>query len=516
MSEKSKSENSSIPRRASRSRVSKPSLLSKLLGGFGIGRVLKEIITNSTLRGKVLITVFIIAIFRSMAAIPLPGIDMNVFQDTFSEINPSEANILFSAFTGGQLDSPSVVGLGIAAFINASIIMQLMTPVIPKLHELSKEGQSGTQRIQQYTRYLTLPLAFFYSIAYIILMSRRDLNSPDPAQESANPAYLVARAESSDWPSIGKILFMALVLTAGSMIVMWLAENITEKGIGNGSSIMIGIGILAALPGLIRADFAGLDLGNLFSSLIEGTLDVLLSPEVLVLVGLIIGALLVIVSIVFVDQSSRKLPIQYARRLRGSEGENSNFPIKMTVSGVMPIIFGSALLAMPQVFVPLIQSFADSDSWLQDVSSFLEGSFLYASQDNFVNMDDFWYGLTYFLLVLIFSLFYATIVIKPNDAAENLQKQGGFIPGIRPGESTANYITSVLMRISFVGGIFLGLIALIPLVARNLILLETNINMQVLSGIGGTSILIIISVLLDIVRQYKSMRVSKSYERYVR
>ncbi|MDQ7021371.1 MAG: hypothetical protein Q9M91_06100 [Candidatus Dojkabacteria bacterium] len=253
------------------------SIISKGLDSNPLTRVIKEIFTNKSLFAKVGITILIIMIFRAMATIPLPGIDMDVYQEFFGASNATESNYLFTLFTGGQLDSPSIVGLGIAAFINASIIIQLLTPVIPKLHELSKEGQTGNQRIQQYTRYLTLPLSFMYSSAYILFLSRRDLTSGSTSISSATDVgrFLISSADGSQWPSIAKVIFMALILTAGSLFVMWLSELITEKGIGNGSSIIIAIGILSSLPGYIRNDFSGLNILDAIGEVLSGSFAIL-------------------------------------------------------------------------------------------------------------------------------------------------------------------------------------------------------------------------------------------------
>lgn len=487
----------------------------KPLGKTRLGKLVTDTVSNKSIMSKIGFTLFIIILYRALASIPLPGIDMDVYREYFGSATASEANYLLLIFTGGQLESPSIVGLGLAAYINASIIMQLLTPVFPKLKELSKEGQRGRQVINQYTRYLTVFLGFFYSIAYIMLISRRDLTDPNNTGVGQG-VFLIPTAMGSDWPSITKILFMALILTAGTMLVVWLAEAITENGIGNGSSIVISIGIIALLPALLEQDFALINLRDIGNQLLEGSFTVLTDPIFVSLIAVAIGTVVTITSIVYVNESARNVDIQYARRVRTeANGEQSKLPIKLTLTGVLPIIFASALLSVPQLLIPFLRSVTESGSRLYNTLVDIENSFLLASADNEVNADDLYYGLLFFVLIVLFGMFYAFIQLKPDETAENLQKSGAFIPGIRPGKSTENYISQVLLRISFAGSLFLGLIALIPLISRN-ILLETNgVNLAVLSGIGGTSILIVVSVVLETVRQYNAMRVTRSYEKYV-
>lgn len=478
-----------------------------------VSKTFTDIISNKELRNRILFTLFIIVIFRGLANIPLPGVDMGVYREFFGTSSTSETSLLFSIFTGGQVDTPSIVGLGIAAFINASIIVQLMTPVIPKLTQLQKEGERGRQAITQYTRYLTGILAIIYSVSFVLLISRRDLNSEDGITESLNPIFLIPRAAGSDWPTITKIIFMSLVLAAGSILVMWLAEMITDKGVGNGSSIIISIGILANVPSLLNNDFSTIDFGGIFSDILAGSFGVLTSENVLSLFLVIVGGILMIVSIVFVSESIRKVPISYARRIRGPEGgQESNLPLKLTLTGVMPMIFASALLSVPQIIVPLLDAgFGDS---VAEFTQMLNNSFLLAATDNEVDQLDIVYAITYFLMVLGFAVFYAFVVMKPEDTAENLQKSGGFIPGIRPGKQTEKYVSDVLLKIGFAGGIFLGIIALVPLLARNAIQFSTGINLFILTGIAGTSLLIVVSVVMDTVRQVNSLKATKGYDQY--
>lgn len=465
---------------------------------------------------KIGFTLFLVIIYRILAAIPLPGLDMQVYKDYFGTANASEASYLLLLFTGGQLDSPSVVGLGLAAFINASIIIQLLTPVIPHLTDLSKEGERGRQMINQYTRYLTLPLGFIYSIAYLMLIARRDLNSSDGTTISENPVYLIPHAVGSDWPTITKLFFMALILTAGTLLLMWISEIITERGLGNGSSVIISVGILASLPALLDQDFSQIRWRDFFADLIGGNFSVLTDSTFVTILGVTLGFILVIYLIVFITESTRKIDIQYARRLR-LEGntQKSNLPIKLTLAGVIPIIFASALISVPQLIVPFMKNSADEGTKIYEILTDIESSFLFSTNDNIFDRNDVYYTVLYFILIIVFGMFYAFIVMKPAETAENLQKSGAFVPGIRPGKSTERYISIVLLRLSFAGSLFLAFIAIIPQIARNLIVNYSEANMLILSGIGGTSILIIVGVILDTLRQYNSLVATKSYEKYI-
>ncbi len=478
-------------------------------------------LTSKDIRNKLLLTLLVVVIYRGLASIPLPGVDMSVYKQYFGQSTASEGSFLFSIFTGGQFETPSVVGLGIAAYINASIIMQLLPYAIPRLKELQKEGERGRQLINQITRYLTLPLSFFYSVAYLLYLSQRDLLNPnaDPtiaSDPSHVPVYLIPHSTGMDWPTIQKILFMAVILAAGTMFLMWLSELVTENGLGNGSSVVITVGILAMLPTLLVQDFSKINFGTSLSQLLQGNLNALTNPLILSLVGVIIGFIVVVGAIIFINESQRNVDIQYARRVRGAEiGQGSSLPIKFTLTGVLPVIFATSLLSIPQIIVPVLLNVLKDHQRVIDFLTSVQNGFLYAARDNVVDNRDITYIIVYFLLVIIFGIFYSFIVLNPKETAENLQKSGAFIPGVRPGRATEKFITGVLVRISLVGSILLAIIALIPLVSRDVILITTGNQLAILSGIGGTSILIIVTVLLDTLRQYRSLRATKSYEKYI-
>lgn len=470
---------------------------------------ISSVLTNKNLMTKIGITLLIVFIYRLLASVPLPGVDMGVYESYFRQASASEASYFFLIFTGSTLETPSIVGLGIAAYIQASIVMQLLTPAIPKLTELSKEGARGQQLINQYTRYLTLPLSFIYSLVYLVILSQTDLSGTGAGD------FLISPAEGGQWPSIEKLIFMAIILTAGSLFLMWLAEVITENGLGNGSSVIISIGILSSLPSLLSQDFGQLDLRNIITEVFNGNLGVLTQSLFLALIAVIIGFLAMIVIIVYANEAMRKIRIQYARRAVASSpnADDSHLPIKLTISGVLPIIFASALLSFPQLILPLLQRASSNESLSNFIAS-LENSFLFSTTDGVVDKNDAIYAVVYFVLIILFGVFYSFIAMKPADTAENLQKNSAFIPGVRPGKSTENFISKVLLRIGFAGSIFLALIALVPLIARNYIELSSGLNLFVLTGIGGTSILIVVSVVLDTYRQFNSQRLTKSYSQY--
>ncbi len=476
--------------------------------------VITDIFTNKEIRNKVLVTLGIIVIYRVLSAVPLPGVDMTTYQSLFENRGANEANYLFTVFTGNRLETPSIIGLGLAAYINASIIMQLLPYVFSRLKALQEEGERGRQIINQITRIITFPLAFVYSISYILLISQTDFASNVPGETSGNPLYLIPHAVGSDWPNATKIIFMALILAAGTVFLMWLSEIITEKGIGNGSSIIITLGIISSLPGLVSVDLQTLNFQQIMFDFFNGNPGVITSPIFLSFIGVLIGLFVMVVAVVFVNESQRNVEIQYARRLRGDEiGRKSFLPMKFTVTGVMPVIFAYALLSIPQLIVPILES---SNGGPTEFTTSLRNSFLFAQTNPTVDTNTLIFDIVYFALIVIFGVFYAFIVMNPKDTAENLNKSGGFVPGIRPGKSTENYISGVLLRISFVGAIILGLIALIPYVGRNIVLTSTGSNLALLSSIGGTSILIMVGVILDTKRQYSSLRAARNYSLYAR
>lgn len=481
---------------------------------FKKNRILKSIssfFSNKNVLKKIGVTITIIIIYRLLTSIPLPGVDLTVYKEVFGQSSASETSFLFTLFTGGNLSSPSIVGLGLVAYINASIIMQLLPMVIKRLEELQKEGERGRQIINQITRYLTFPLSFVYSLGYLLLLSRQDISQTITTLPQGS--FLIPRADGSEFPSILTIIFMSLILSAGTVFLMWLSEIITEKGLGNGASVIISVGILAGLPAFIERDLTNINVEQIIRDLAVGSTTALTNPLTLSFFGVILGFFVLIGLIIFINEAQRKIPIQYARRVRAGEGGQGSFlPIKFTLTGVMPVIFAFSLLTIPQFLVPIIES---SNGGVTSFSQSIRDSFLYASADQVINSKDAIYDLIYFFLVIFFGVFYAFIVFKPKDRSEELQKAGAFIPGIRPGNTTKDFISSVLLKMTIVGSIFLAFIALLPILVRNLVFENTGIYLQLLSGIGGTSILITVAVLLETMRQYKSFVATRSYERYL-
>lgn len=458
---------------------------------------LSESLRSPEIRKKILITIALVVVYRILAAVPLPGIDTQLFAEAFGN-NP--LTNFFSIVTGGRLDNPSVVAIGLGAYINASIVLQLLTSIIPKLEDLSKEGERGRAIINQYTRILAVPLTVVQAV--VIYSVLKSVTSTVPQL-----AGLLDNVTNFD------IFTMVVSLTAGSMVLMWLGELITAHGIGNGISIIITISILTVVPNLVARDFVFLT--NDIELLKNGNFNVLINDNFKLIYFFIAGFYLLIMSIVYINEAVRKVTIQYARRFRAAGVQATYLPLKLNQAGVMPVIFASALLSFPQIVAQLLIGAAEPESRLYSIGTKINESFL-GNNSAFLNSGDFLrdsvlYLVTFFLMIVIFSFFYTFVTYKPADTADNLKKSGGFIPGLRPGKVTQKYITNVLIKLTVVGSLFLATIAIIPNLAR---LTPQGANLAILSGIGGTSILIVVGVVLDTIRQMKSLTVTRSYEQY--
>lgn len=413
--------------------------------------LLLSLFKSQELRKKVFFTLALVAVYRFGSHIPLPGIDLESITALFSQ-----GGVLgfFNLFSGGGLSRFSVFALGILPYINASIIVQLLTIVWPKLKELSQEGDFGRKQIGQYTRYLAIVLAFFQAIVMSVGF----------------------RAFVQPGVSFGWFLFSSVVgLVAGSALVMWLGEVMTEYGIGNGASILIFVGILAGTPAYARDAYQWVVIqGSVFSGL--GMLFVFLS---------LIGA------IVFVQEAQREVPVSYAKRVVGRQivgGKSSFIPLKLIQGGVMPIIFASAILQFPLMFFQYLP-------W-SDLGSKMALLFGY---------DSFMYNGLFCFLIFFFTYFYTAITFNPQDIADMLKKNGGFVLGIRPGAQTVEYLDQIISKMTLLGASFLAGIALVPILA----FIWTRFS--VFQGLGGTAMLIIVGVAMDLVRQIKSFAVSKRY-----
>ena len=467
---------------------------SRAINNSNDGLTLSGILKNKELRKKILFTIGIIAIYRILAAVPLPGIDVEIFTSVFGN-NP--LSNVFTVITGGRLDNPSVVAIGLGAYINASVAMQLLQTVIPKLEELSKEGERGRKVINQYTRLLAIPLNVIQAIVIYSVLKTSVLNYPQLSG-------LMANVDSLD------IVTMVVALTAGSMVLMWLSELITEYGIGNGTSIIIAIGILSIMPSLVAADFSFItsDFKLLFEN---GNFNVLTNEKFILLYAVIIGVVLLVWGIVYITEATRKIVIQYANRVRSIQAGNSSFlPLKINQAGVMPVIFASALLTFPQMISSLMITSADKTGIIYKIGELISNSFLNYGQSK-GSLDILYYEMLYFTLIIIFSFFYTFVTFKPSETAENLKKSAGFIPGIRPGKETENHIVYIMIRLTLVGSVFLAVVAIIPSIVR---LIPQGAQLNIMRGIGGTSILIVVGVIIDTIRQMKSISVSKSYDKF--
>nr|WP_269326882.1 preprotein translocase subunit SecY [Kineosporia mesophila] len=423
------------------------------------------------MRRKIFFTVAIMALFRLGSYIPTPGVDYAAVRrcvDLASNSSSSGLYELVNLFSGGALLQLSIFALGIMPYITASIIIQLLTVVIPRFEALKEEGQSGTAKLTQYTRYLTIGLAVLQSTTFVAI-SRQQGGLFTNCTETLIP--------NDDLFTLG---VMVLTMTAGTGFIMWLGELVTEKGIGNGMSLLIFTSIASAFPGSLWSIKTQRGFNTFF-----------------IVIGL---GLLIMAAVIFVEQSQRRIPVQYAKRQVGRRaygGTTTYIPIKVNMAGVIPVIFASSLLYLPAL-IAQFQGQNSTAGWVVWI------------RDNLVKGDHPIYIALYFALILFFTYFYVAITFNPDEVAENMKKYGGFIPGIRAGRPTADYLEYVLSRITLAGALYLGMVALIPLIA--LILVDANQNFP----FGGTSILIVVGVGLETVKQIESQLQQRHYEGFLR
>jgi len=424
------------------------------------------------LRRKLLFTLGIVALFRLGSVTPTPGVSYVNIQTCVDSVGDSSIYGLINLFSGGALLQLTVFALGVLPYITASIIFQLLVVVIPRLEELKKEGASGQAKITQYTRYLTVGLAVLQSTGLIAIA-----REPGRFIQGCNEQIIPNQ-------SLFIIIMMVLTMTGGTAMVMWLAELITDRGVGNGMSLLIFTSIVAGFPGQMWQ--------------IYKTKSLLVSLLVLVI------GILIISGIVFVEQAQRRVPVQYAKRMVGRRqygGTSTYLPIKVNMGGVVPVIFASSLLYLPVLLTQLVAPQGSTElppGWAQWI------------QNNFTQGNDPIYVLVYALLIIFFTYFYVSITFNPIEVADDMKKYGGFIPGIRAGRPTAEYLDYVISRITFTGALYLAVIAAVPLVAFQ------NLGVGQNFIFGGTSILIIVGVGLDTVKQIESQLQQRNYEGFLR
>ncbi|WP_327095441.1 preprotein translocase subunit SecY [Nocardia vinacea] len=427
------------------------------------------------LRRKILFTLGLIALYRMGAALPSPGVDYKSVQECIDLVSGGDsAGIyqLINLFSGGALLQLSVFAIGIMPYITASIIIQLLTVVIPRFEELRKEGQAGQNKMTQYTRYLSIALAILQATGLVALAARGQLLQGCQKDILADT-------------SIFGMIIIVLVMTAGAALVMWFGEQITERGIGNGMSLLIFAGIAARIPteGKAILDNRG---GLVF--------------------GLVcLAALAIITAVIFVEQGQRRIPVQYAKRVVGRKmygGSSTYLPLKVNQAGVIPVIFASSLLYLPNLVAQLTSSKGNPDpSWWQEII-----------QKYLVNPGNPVYIAIYFGLIVFFTYFYVAITFNPEERADEMKKFGGFIPGYRPGRPTADYLNFVLSRITLPGSIYLGLVAVLPNLFLDIGASGGNQNLP----FGGTAVLIMVSVGLDTVKQIESQLMNRNYEGFLK
>lgn len=421
--------------------------------------VLKKSFRSVEIRNKILFILAIFLVVRIFAHIPVAGVNLAALRNLFEG---NQLLSLLNIFSGGTLANFSLIGLGLNPYINASIIMQLLTMVFPKLEELQKEGDSGRRKINQYTRILSIPLSVLQAIGmYALLRSQGIIDNLNP---------------------LAFISFIA-IMTAGTIFLVWLGELITEKGIGNGISLLIAAGILGGIPVLVGQ--------TVTTATAESSANILI---------LLVLAVLVVVGIIVVNEATRQITVFYAKRVRGNKtygGQTTHLPLRLNQAGVIPIIFAVSLVLMPSL---IANFFRTSDNPM--LNSISQNITIWFDPNGVL------YNVVYFLLVLGFAYFYTAIIFNPKKIAGDIQKYGGFIPGIRPGTPTSNYLNYILTRITLVGGSFLGLVAILPTFASSATGIQTLF-------LGGTGVLIVVSVVLETFKAIEASLVMRSYESFL-
>ncbi|MCF7917647.1 preprotein translocase subunit SecY [Candidatus Gracilibacteria bacterium] len=426
---------------------------------------LKQIWNTKALRDRIIFTIAILVVFRLVAHITIPGADIEKIKFILEQAGQGQGSALavLSLLTGGAMERFSVVLMGLTPYINASIIMQLLGVIVPSLENLKKEGEAGQKKINQYTRFLTVPLSFVQSYGMIMLINK------------FSPGGAIV--DTSDW---GVMLPIMLTVTAGTIFLMWIGELMNEKGMGNGISILIFAGIVATVPRQIAAAFQ--------------------AAELPVLIGLIIATFLLTLFVIYVSEADRRVPVIYATRRTGGQ-QKSFLPMKINQAGMIPIIFAVSLVSLPSI---LAQFFSQAASpTLQKIADF---SLKYLNPGS----PTLWYNIFYAGLIFAFTYFYVSIVFEPKKVAENIQKRGGFIPGYRPGSETEKFLETTSNRLCFWGGVFLAAVAVVPLMFQRWLSGGANAISLFISGAG---MIIVVGVVLDIVRRINAQLVMHDYDK---
>lgn len=409
------------------------------------------------LRNSILFVLGMLVIFRLVAHIPIPGVNKEALSDLLAG---NQILGMLNVFSGGTIENFSIVMMGIAPYITSSIIFQLLTMVVPRLEEISKEGESGQQKINMYTRMATVPLALMQAYAFL---------------------QLLERSQGNIFGGISTLQFlsMVLVVTTGTIFLMWIGELITEKKIGNGISLLIFAGIVASLPTAVQNAIVNYNPADLYTYLL--------------FLGIAVAT---VVGVIIISEGQRNIPVSYAKQIRGGQtsgGAKSHLPLRVNMAGVIPIIFAISIILFPSM---IAQFFATNSGFVGQASRFIITLF----------QNQLFYGILYFLLVFGFTYFYTAVIFNPDKIAENLQRQGGFIPGIRPGSQTEEYLQKTMNRLVFVGALFLGAIAVLPLLMRFVTSSQSLV-------VGGTSLLIVVSVAIETAKQIDAQITVHEYDR---
>ncbi|MBI2049734.1 preprotein translocase subunit SecY [Candidatus Roizmanbacteria bacterium] len=423
-----------------------------------IAEKLRLLFTDPDLKRKTIFTFLLILAYRFFVYLPVPAIDLERLRALFAQ---NQFLALLDIFSGGTLINFSVMALGLNPYINASIIFQLLTVIVPKFEQLAKEGEYGRAKINQYTRFLTLPLTIVQAIGiYFLLRNQQVIGTLGPVE----------------------LLSFVVTLTAGTFILIWFGELISEFGLGNGISLLIFVGIVGRIPVLIGQTLSILNQEIIFNTLI-----------------FIVLSIFVIAAIVFINEAVRRIPVYYARRIRGNriyQAATNYLPLKLNQAGVIPIIFAVSFVLFPQLVGNFLAQAPNQT--VAQVATKIAAWF---------NPNGFFYNFFYFILVIGFTYFYTVVVFNPQKIAEDIQKNGGFIPGIRPGSATKQFLSGIVYRITSVGAIFLGIIAILPAIVSRLTGLANLV-------IGGTGILIVVSVILETFKMIEAQLIMKNYERF--